>query len=74
MLKLTLMSKHNHGCCAMELFRDEHGGLTMTVWDMAGGPQFDFELDESDAEILSVMARRAMATHPTDPGQGGDDA
>lgn len=72
MLKLTLMSKHTSGCCAMELFRDEHGGVTMTVWDMAGGPQFDFDLDESDLEILAIIAQRARTTHPTD--SGGDDA
>lgn len=68
MLKLTLMSKHSHGCCAMELFRDEHNWVTMTAWDMEGGPQFDFELDESDLEILAIMAERARATHPTDSG------
>ena len=72
MLKLKLMSKHNHGCCAMELFRDEDNGITMTVWDMAGGPQFDFELDESDFEILAMMIEQAKATHTTD--SGGDDA
>lgn len=61
MLKLTLMSKHNHGCCALELFRDEHDELSMSVFDMAGGPQFDFDIDESDLEILTMMIERATA-------------
>lgn len=61
MLKLTLMSKHSSGCCAMELFRQENDEITMTVWDMAGGPQFDFDLDDSDLEILSMIVDRARA-------------
>ena len=67
MLKLTLMSKHNQGCCALELFRNEHNELSITVWDMAGGPQFDFDIDESDFEILTMMIERAKAKR-----QGGD--
>lgn len=59
MLKLTLMSKHSHGCCAMELRRNEHNEVTMTVWDLAGEAQFDFDIDESDLEILSMMIDRA---------------
>jgi len=70
MMKLTLMEKHMSGCSAMELFRDEHGEVTLTVYGMEGGSQFDFELDESDLEILSIMIERAR--RKTQEGSGNE--
>ena len=59
MLKLTLMDKHSGGCHCLDIFRNEHNEICMSVFEKSGGPQFDFDLDESDLEILSVMIDRA---------------
>jgi len=59
MLKLTLMDKHSSGCHSLELWRTEHDDIAITVFERNGGPQFDFELDDSDLEILSIMIERA---------------
>lgn len=69
MLKLTLLDEHHAGAHALELFRNEHGELTLTVYQLPGGAQFDFELDESDLEILSIMVERAKKRPPTPPGR-----
>ena len=67
MLKLTLMDKHTSGTHALELCRHDDGDLGLTVWDMGGGAQFDFDLDDSDLEILSMIIERARKRKATPP-------
>lgn len=59
MMRLTLMDKHSNGCHVLDVWRTEHDDISLCVFDKSGGPQFDFELDDSDLEILSIMIERA---------------
>ena len=68
-MRLTLMDKHSKGCHVLEIWRTEHGDVALTVFDKAGGPQFDFELDDSDLEILSIMIERAKVVR-SEQGDG----
>lgn len=61
MMRLTLMDKHSNGCHVLDVWRTEHDDIALCVFDKSGGPQFDFELDDSDLEILSIMIERARA-------------
>ena len=69
MVKLTLMDKHSSGCHVLALWRTEHNDVSLCVFDKSGGPQFDFELDDSDLEILSVMIERAQQGKAREQGQ-----
>jgi hypothetical protein len=59
MIRLTLMNKNSRGCHVLDLWRTEHGDVSLSVFEKSGGPQFDFELDDSDLEILSIMIEKA---------------
>lgn len=59
MIRLTLMDNHSSGCHSLDLWVTEHGEIALCVYEKAGGAQFDFDLDDSDLEILSIMIDRA---------------
>ncbi len=59
MIRLTLMDKHSNGCHVLDVWRTEHGDISLCVFEKSGGQQFDFELDDSDLEILSIMIEKA---------------
>lgn len=69
-MRLTLMEKHNRGCCVLDIWRTEHDEISLCVFDKSGGPQFDFDLDDSDLEILSVMIERARRAKTNPPTEG----
>lgn len=72
MIRLTLMDKHSGGCHVLDVWRTEHGDISLCVFEKAGGAQFDFELDDSDLEILSIMIERAKQKRDEAEQAGGE--
>lgn len=64
MLGLALRSDHSSGSFRLEVWRDEHGELSLCVYDAQGGPQFDFELSEGEAKDFIFLIERAMSEKP----------
>lgn len=71
MMRLTLMDKHSSGCHVLDIWRTEHDDISLCVFDKSGGPQFDFELDDSDLEILSIMIERARSVRADEAQKAG---
>jgi len=59
MLNIKLVDEHVGGVHILELWRTEHNDVGIVVADTQGSSQFDFTLDDSDLEILSIMIERA---------------